>query len=85
MDKKPQGPQGQELQSRMFTLRLTQSQHERFVELANKAHAELGLSCNTWVLTVLGLISEEEAQALTKRSGSRSRTLKKSMLSRNPI
>jgi hypothetical protein len=79
MDNEPQGPVGQEMQTRMFTLRLTPSQHERFVELANKAQTELKLSCNTWVLTRLGLITDQEAKALTERLGLRGRKLRKNI------
>lgn len=75
MEKQAPGQTAPQIQNRMFTLRLTGSQHAKFVEMANKARVDEGFSCNTWVLVQLGLITKDEAISISQRLGLRGRKL----------
>lgn len=75
MEKQAPGNSSPEMQTRMFTLRLTPTQHARFVELASQARIDSGLSCNTWVLVQLGLLTKDEAIELSRKLGLRGRKL----------
>lgn len=65
----------EEFQTRMFTLRMTSSQYDQLVVQATQARDTSGLSCNTYILERLGLISRDQAIELSRRLGRRGRKM----------
>lgn len=62
-----------QLQTRMFTLRMTDEQCTRFRQLTNEAARLHGISANSHVLVALGLLPLELAKADANRHGKRGR------------